>query len=122
MQDKGDIDVKKKTKFVVTKDGSNLVMTEIITLLEMNKKSRIGKMECKNLHPKPTLSVEKNFYNLKGKKKVHKPKALSFNSSYGSDPSRPSELDNTKEMLTKKIHFQEENKIKKEKTKAFGAS
>jgi hypothetical protein len=25
-------------------------------------------------------------------------------------------------MLTKKIHFQEENKIKKEKTKAFGAS
>ncbi len=79
-------------------------------------------MECQNLHPKPTLSVEKNFYNLKGKKKVHKPKALSFNSSYGSDPSRPSELDNTKEMLTKKIHFQEENKIKKEKTKAFGAS
>jgi hypothetical protein len=35
--------------------------------------------------------------------------------------SGPSELDNTKEMLPKKIHFQEEKKIKKEKTKAFGA-
>jgi hypothetical protein len=36
--------------------------------------------------------------------------------------SGPSELDNTKEMLPKKIHFQEEKKIKKEKTKVFGAS
>jgi hypothetical protein len=36
-----------------------------------------------------------------------KPKALSFDSSYGSDSSGPSELDNTKEMLPKKIHFQE---------------
>jgi len=75
-----------------------------------------------NLPLKPSLSVEKNIWKLKGKKKVRKPKALSFNSSYGSDSSRPSELDNTKEMLPKEIHFQEEKKIKKEKTKAFGAS
>jgi len=33
VQDKGDIDVNKKAKLVVTKDGSNLVVTEIITLM-----------------------------------------------------------------------------------------
>jgi hypothetical protein len=115
LQDKGNIDVNKKAKSIVTKDDSNLVMTEIITL--MGNEQEIKKMEdgVQNLPPKPSLSVEKNLCKLKGKKKVGKPKALSFNSSYGSDSSGPSVLDNTKEMLPKKIHFQEGGKKKEEK-------
>jgi len=107
VQDKGDINVNKKAKLIVTKDGSNLVMTEIIIL--MGNEQEIKNLEdgVQNLPPKPSLSVEKNLCKLEGKKKVGKPKALSFDSSYGSDSSGPSELDNTKEMLPKKIHFQE---------------
>ncbi len=63
---------------VVTKDGSNLVMTEIITL--MGNEQEIKNLEdgVQNLPPKPSLSVEKNVCKLKGKKKVGKPKALSL--------------------------------------------
>jgi hypothetical protein len=46
------------------------------------------------------------------KRKWASQKPYPFNSSYGSNSSGPSELDNTKEMLPKKIHFQEEKKIK----------
>ncbi len=105
MQDKGDIDVNKKAKLIVTKDGSNLAMTEIITL--MGNEQENLEDGGQNLPPKPSLSVEKNLYKLKGKKEMGKPKALSFDSSYGFNSSGPSELDNTKEMLPKKIHFQE---------------
>jgi hypothetical protein len=107
VQDKGNIDVNKKAKLIVSKDGSNLVMIEIIILMGIEQEIKNLEDGVQNLPPKPSLSVEKNLCKLEGKKKVGKPKALSFDSSYGSDSSWPSELDNTKEMLPKKIHFQE---------------
>jgi hypothetical protein len=78
VQDKGDNDVNKKAKLIVTKDGSNLVVTEIITLMQNEQEIKNLEDEVQNLPPKPSLSVKKNLYKLKGKKKVGKPKALSF--------------------------------------------
>jgi len=63
---------------IVTKDGSNLVMTEIITLMQNEQEIKNLEDEVQNLPPKPSLSVEKNLCKLMGKKKVGKPKALSF--------------------------------------------
>jgi len=64
VQDKGHIDVNKKAKLIVTKDGSNLIMTEIIIL--MGNEQEIKNLEdgVQNLPPKPSLSVEKNLCKL----------------------------------------------------------
>jgi hypothetical protein len=74
VQDKGDIDVNKKAKLVVTKDGYNVVMTEIITLMGNEQENLEDGVQ--NLPPKPSLECEKESLQTQGQKESGQPKSL----------------------------------------------
>ncbi len=67
MHDKRDINVNKKAKLVVTKDGSNLVMTEIITLMGNEQENLEDGVQ--NLPPKPSLECGKESLQAQGQPK-----------------------------------------------------
>lgn len=76
MQDKGDNDVNKKAKLIVTTDGSNIVMTEIITLMQNEQEIKNLEDEVQNLPPKPSLECGKESLQAHGQRESGQAKSL----------------------------------------------